>query len=139
MKDRVATHQKQRNKKWSTIEVDYNLDVEGKNILFDCLAIFTSNILYYYSKDIEYIDKDLNEKIFEHLVVEIDKLFANNNDIIVVTNEVGYGLVPINHLERIYRDLLGRINRYVADKCDEVYLVVCGQVLKIKGGNLNEN
>ncbi|MDF9866773.1 adenosylcobinamide kinase/adenosylcobinamide-phosphate guanylyltransferase [Bacilli bacterium PM5-3] len=133
MVERIRKHQEQRNSNWKTIEVDYCLDVSADSILFDCLSVFSSNVLYKYSKDIEYVDKDLNEKIYQRIILEIDKLFINCKDIIIVTNEVGYGLVPSNHIERIYRDLLGRVNRYVANKCDEVYLVVCGQNIKIKG------
>ena len=139
MCERIRQHQEQRNSNWQTKEVDYHLNVTADYLLFDCLAVFTSNVLYKYSYNLEYISNELNETIYHHLIKEIDCLFANNSNIIIVSNEVGSGLVPINHLERVYRDLLGRINRYVASKCDEVYLVVCGQPLKIKGGSENEN
>lgn len=133
MKSRIEKHQLQRNKLWKTYEVDYYLDIAEKKILFDCLSVFTSNVLFKYTKDLEFIDDDLNEEVYNHIINEVDKLFKNCQSVIIVTNEVGSGLVPVNHLERVYRDLLGRVNRYVASKCDEVYLVVCGQSLKIKG------
>ena len=51
---------------------------------------------------------------------------------ILVTNELGYGIVPENKLARIYRDIVGRINQYIASKASEVYLVVCGIPMKVK-------
>ena len=55
-----------------------------------------------------------------------------DNQIIIVTNEVGLGIVPANKLARNFRDLQGRANRIVADTAGQVYLLVCGQALKIK-------
>lgn len=135
MIDRIKKHQLQRNSLWKTVEVDYYLDIKADYILLDCLALFTSNVLYSYTKDLDLIDSKIFDQILNHLKNEITKLIDNNKDIIFVTNEVGLGLVPINHLERVYRDLLGKVNIYVASKVDEVYLVTCGIPLKIKGEN----
>ncbi|MFV0424529.1 MAG: bifunctional adenosylcobinamide kinase/adenosylcobinamide-phosphate guanylyltransferase [Bacilli bacterium] len=129
---RIKKHKLQRNLKWETIEVNTFLNVTGEYILMDCLSIFVSNIMFYYTKDAKYINGELIEKIYSHIKREITTLVQNCKNIIIVTNEVGLGLVPINHVERVYRDVLGRTNRYVADMMDDVYLVVCGQPLKIK-------
>lgn len=135
MQQRINLHQERRNINWQTLEIQYEIPQDQLNdyVLFDCLSVFTSNQLFYYSKGIDFIDDVLFDKILEKIKKEIEKLLQVNPNIILVTNEVGYGLVPINHLERVYRDLLGKVNTYVASLVDEVYLVVCGQPIKIKG------
>ena len=50
----------------------------------------------------------------------------------MVTNEVGYSVVPENHIARVYRDIAGRVNQRVAKMCNEVYLVACGIPLRLK-------
>ena len=55
-----------------------------------------------------------------------------NASFIIVTNEVGLGLVPANRLGRLYRDLLGRANQMLAQQADEIYLMVAGLAVKIK-------
>ncbi len=135
MIDRIKKHQIQRNPSWKTVEITYYLDIKADYILLDCLALFTSNVLYSYTKDLDFIDSNTFDQVLNHIKNEIDKLINNNQNIIFVTNEVGLGLVPINHLERTYRDLLGKVNIYVASRVAEVYLVTCGIPLKIKGEN----
>ena len=135
MIDRIKKHQMQRNPLWKTVEATYYLDIKADYLLLDCLALFTSNVLYLYTKDLNFIDSETFDQVLNHIKTEINKLINNNQSIIFVTNEVGLGLVPINHLERTYRDLLGKVNIYVASKVDEVYLVTCGIPLKIKGEN----
>lgn len=133
MSERVSLHQQQRNSNWKTYEVNNEMpDIYNKNILIDCLSIYTSNMLYKYTKDIEYISYEIQDKIINEVVLNIKKLLDNQNKVVIVTNEVGYSLVPINHLERVYRDILGHINKKIALLVDDVYLVVCGQNIKIK-------
>lgn len=132
MQLRIKKHQQQRNSNWDTIEIKHYLDVCAKNVLFDCLSVYTSNVMYYYTKDLEYIDEHKIDEIFNHIINEVLKLLKNTKQTIIVTNEVGNGLVPSHHLERVYRDILGRVNRAVANDVDNVYLVVCGQPLQIK-------
>lgn len=139
MQLRIKKHQEQRNSLWKTIELEHYIDVQTDKVMFDCLSVFTSNVMFHYTKDMEYIDGKTIDIIINHITQEVDKLLKNTKQAVIVTNEVGNGLVPAYHLERVYRDLLGRVNRYVADQVDNVYLVVCGQALKIKETKNNEN
>lgn len=132
MAERVRKHQMQRPASWKTIEIENTIDIKADKVLFDCLSIYTSNIMYHYTKDIKYINEDVQNQIQKHIVDEIQKLLENNSDVVIVTNEVGSATVPDNHVERVYRDLLGRINCEVAKLVDEVYLIVCGCSMKIK-------
>ena len=82
-------------------------------------------------------DKVEDFKWQEEILVEIKKLaeisYKVSAQVIIVSNEVGMGLVPDNTLGRVYRDILGRANSIIADKADEVFMMVSGVSLKIKG------
>lgn len=132
MRERVHKHQKRRPADWKTIEIDKNIDVQTDEVLFDCLSIYTSNVMAQYTRDLEYINEIVQDKILADIIKEIQKLLHNNTNVVIVTNEVGSATVPDNHVARVYRDLLGRVNCEVAKLVDEVYLVVCGCALKIK-------
>ena len=110
MKDRIKKHRLQRPQSWQTLEAFCD---------FDSCSIDEIN--------------EIEEKIkceFEKLVCVIKE---RNVNAVLVTNEVGMGIVPENRLSRIFRDIAGRINQYLAKQADEVYLVTCGIEMKIKG------
>lgn len=139
MLSRIHKHQQQRSAMWHTVEVNTSLDVSSEYVLLDCISVFVSNVLYLYSKDIIYIDDLIINQVEQHLHLELTRLLAQSSHIIFVTNEVGSSLVPQSHLERVYRDILGRINCWLAERVNVVYLVVCGQPLKIKEEKHNED
>lgn len=139
MKERVKHHQNSRPKEWRTYEGNYNLSngIENeKNYLLDCITVLTSNIMYDISKDEEIIDFEIQKKIEDKVVFEveglIDEIRKNNYNLIMVTNEVGDSIVPSNHISRAFRDIQGRINQRIAAIADQVYLVCCGIPVKIK-------
>ena len=61
----------------------------------------------------------------------VDALAATPADVVLVTNEVGLGVVPAYRSGRLFRDLLGTVNQRVAEACDEVHLVIAGRVLRL--------
>ncbi|MBN2796792.1 MAG: bifunctional adenosylcobinamide kinase/adenosylcobinamide-phosphate guanylyltransferase, partial [Clostridia bacterium] len=63
----------------------------------------------------------------------VESMRKTNLEIYLVTNELGSGIVPENRLARLFRDIAGRVNQYLAQAADEVYLVVSGIPVKIKG------
>ncbi len=139
MKERIKLHQKNRPSYWRTYEGNYSLtDALGKekNYLLDCITVLTSNIMYDMTKEEEYIDYKLQNqvenKIYEELYSLIKAIEYNRYNLVLVTNEVGYSLVPDNHISRVFRDIQGRINQKVAALSQEVYLVCCGIPVKIK-------
>lgn len=128
MSQRIARHREERPSHWTTIEEPYHLDealikVSNPGVaLVDCLTLFTSNWL-------------LRED--EHTLNEVSNRFLTNvrsqsQTVIVVSNEVGLGLVPETPLGRSFRDLLGRVNQQFAEAADEVYLLVAGLPLRLK-------
>lgn len=145
MRDRVIKHREQRSSKWSTWEVNSNLFIEISKIadtcdvaLLDCITIMILNLMYC-DEEADYDNMTMDEiNKVEGLIKEefkrvIDYVSNSQMDMIMVTNEIGLGIVPENRLSRVYRDIVGRINQQCAKAADEVYLVTCGIPMKIKG------
>lgn len=139
MKERVKLHKESRSSKWRTFEGSYDLKSalgEEKNYLLDCLTSLISNIMFDLSKDKEYIDYSLQEKIEDKIMIELENLIDEIKDkkynLVLVTNEVGSSIVPEHHISRVFRDIQGRVNQRIALLADKVYLVCCGIPVEIK-------
>ena len=141
MRQRIEKHKRTRPAAWSTLEVttrvgnqiEHNIG-EAQVVIIDCITLLVNNIFNQYNDRIsEQIDASLIEK---KVISEISELVdcINHIDVnfIVVTNEVGAGLVPANKMGRLYRDLLGKANQLLAQGVDEVYLMVAGLPVQIK-------
>ena len=96
-----------------------------------------NNLIFHSDVDVENATQaeidSLEKRIQEELVSFILALKYNKLNLVMVTNELGMGIVPENKLSRIYRDIIGRINQVAARYSDEVYFVVSGISQKIKG------
>ena len=139
MKQRVHLHQTSRPSCWRTYEGTYDLEKSlgsEKYYLLDCITILTSNVLFDLTKDMEIIDEQtqniVEEKVCDIIGSLIKQIRDRSLDLVIVTNEVGASLVPENHLGRVYRDIVGRINQYAAKNADQVYALICGIPVKIK-------
>lgn len=139
MQERVRLHRQRRPEEWRTAEGYTDLDKfikDEKNYLFECLGTFVSNIMFDYTKDETEISDELKKKIEERAKFEIEKLISKavheNKNLFIVGNEVGFSLTSENQIGRIFQDINGRTNQYVAEKSDQVYLVVSGIEVKIK-------
>jgi adenosylcobinamide kinase/adenosylcobinamide-phosphate guanylyltransferase len=131
MAQRIAEHQKRRGAQWRTVEeplelAEALLAQRGKIdcALVDCLTLWISNLL------IRHDDKYASEKVEEL----IEKLSQLDFHVVLVTNEVGWGIVPDNPLARKFRDLAGRTNQRVAHIATEVILMVAGMPMIAKKG-----
>lgn len=136
MSERIRLHKKTRPRDWKTFEEPYKvLDLLRKTsakyetILIDCLTLFVSNLVL---KGLKY----------DAIVNEVNSILSHFNKtkslVIIVSNEVGLGIVPDNKLARDFRDIAGKINQVVAQKSEQVFFMVSGIPLKIKGG-LSQN
>lgn len=126
MAERIATHRARRGPEWRTIEAPYDLpaaldqsDGAGPRLV-DCLTVWLSNLML--------ADRDPSEAT----AALIAALGRQQAPVVLVTNEVGAGIVPENALARRYRDAAGEMNQRVAEACDAVWLAVAGQPLKVK-------
>ena len=130
MKRRVARHQKERSQTWVTVEAPLNLPEailqnsrSGDVVLVDCLTLWVSNLL------METGDESKIEEAISQFIKAIEKAAG---PVVLVSNEVGTGIVPENALARQYRDIIGRVNQAVAKTADKVIWMVAGIPVTIK-------
>jgi len=141
MRHRIEAHRRVRPTAWRTLETPNRVgqhilqEIGGaKVVIIDCVTLLVSNILNQFLDPAgESIDGARVEKA---VIREIDELIDCLNRVaaifIIVTNEVGMGLVPVNLVGRLYRDLLGKANQRLAERADEVYLMVSGLPVRVK-------
>lgn len=127
MRDRIAQHQADRDVRWRTVEAPRDLPaaidaLSGSQavVLIDCLTLWLSNLLL--------AEADL-VRAGEAICAAIGRF---EGDLILVSNEVGWGIVPDNALARRFRDAAGRLNQMVAAAADEVVLLAAGLPLMLK-------
>lgn len=130
MAARIARHQAERGATWTTLEEQIDLprliaheSAPGKVLLIDCLTLWLSNLMF--------AELDL-EAMGQALLAGLRRA---RGPLILVSNEVGLGIVPDNALARRFRDAQGRLNQQVASVCDEVVFIAAGlpMTLKSKG------
>ena len=144
MEARIARHKAQRPASWNTIETPLNLagviaaEAERYDgMLLDCLTVFLTNRILAHTVDWENPDQNQLNRIETELLGEIKAVAQaarqTSTPLIVVTNEVGFGIVPLSPLARFFRDCAGRANQRLAEAASSVFLVVAGLPLQIKG------
>lgn len=143
MKLRIKKHREQRPEQWETLEAYKDMDInlkdklEGKSgIMLDCITIMLTNIMLEENLDWNSLQSaeilELEKKVNDEIYKLIDVINSSNKTFILVTNEVGMGIVPENALSRVFRDMAGRVNQLLAKAADEVYFCVSGIPMKIK-------
>ena len=130
MTERIQHHQATRGKDWNTVEVPVNLAEwfrqQGRGyrtIVLDCVTLWLSNL-----NGKRILDAQVPDKVAE-LVRAIRK---TQSRVVLVSNELGLGLVPTGRAVRRFRDRVGKVNQQIADASDEVYFIVSGQALRLK-------
>ena len=152
MKEQVRLHKERRKNDWGTVETYKNFESNlnkyfpkteneiKNNMLVDCLTNIITNIIFE-EKDVDWdnFDKKSYVKIVEKLdknventVNELLNITSQFENTIIVSNELGLGLVPSYPLGRYFREIAGKMNQVVAKRADEVYFVVSGIPMKIK-------
>ena len=128
MAQRVAIHKQRRPNHWRLVEEPlalsqtlFELDQEPSCVLVDCLTLWLSNHLCAEDSD---VDASLEQLI--------DQVSQTRHHLILVSNEVGSGIVPMGELSRQFQDYSGLMNQRLAQVCDEVTLAVAGLPLSIK-------
>lgn len=138
MAERLALHRERRDESgfaWQTVEEPLEVaeylrqyaPSSGEVVLIDCLTLWLSNWLFYYEKEAD-MEKRVGERIDE--LAEAVRTCAGT--VLLVTNEVGSGIVPEYKLGRVYRDLAGRMNQRIAEVSGEVFLVTSGIPVELK-------
>ena len=144
MRERVKKHKERRPSNWGTFEgykslkhIFVNPSLDFDVVLLDCITIMVTNLIFEKTgESIEsFSEEELNEiesEILKEVADFLDAAEETTKTIILVTNEVGFGIVPEYKLARVFRDIAGRVNQYIANRAEEVSLVVCGIPVKVK-------
>jgi len=143
MASRVARHQSRRPVEWTTFDCQGSLAATVAAaaethalVLVDCLGVYVGGLLPFAAMQGDTLPVELSDEMDLRVDAEMTELVgamqAGGNDFIVVSNEVGAGLVPPYPSGRAFRDALGRANQFLARKADHAYLVVSGLVLDLK-------
>ncbi|PIU41630.1 MAG: bifunctional adenosylcobinamide kinase/adenosylcobinamide-phosphate guanylyltransferase [Candidatus Omnitrophica bacterium CG07_land_8_20_14_0_80_42_15] len=130
MKERIRRHKEARPENWKTLEEDRDvasllakMDNSFDCIVVDCLTLLVSNLLL----------RGRNE---DEILKKIGSMLANlrkkKAKAILVSNEVGLGIVPVSKLGRDFRDIAGKVNQLTAKEADEVFFMISGIPTRIK-------
>ncbi|MCY4429729.1 MAG: bifunctional adenosylcobinamide kinase/adenosylcobinamide-phosphate guanylyltransferase [Rhodospirillales bacterium] len=127
MRERIARHRHERDQSWLTVEEPLELvdaiaahAERQRSVLVDCLTLWLSNLMHH-ERDVANATAAL-----------VSCLASTDGHIVLVSNEVGLGLVPDTPLGRAFRDAQGRLNQDIAAVCDHVYLVTAGLPVALK-------
>ncbi len=124
---RIERHKADRGTEWTNIEEEKQLSnhrLENRVILVDCVTLWATNFFFDNNSDV-----DLSLAMIKE---EFDKLIQQEAQFIFVSNEIGLGGTSENKAQRLFMDLQGWINQYIASKANRVYLMVSGIPLQVK-------
>jgi adenosylcobinamide kinase/adenosylcobinamide-phosphate guanylyltransferase len=139
MRRRIEKHKQLRPKEWETIEAGKDVipalreaDKRRGLIILDCLTLFVSHLLEQMELAEEIIEDRLEVEIMKRINELVEALKKLKSQVIVVSNEVGLGIVPPFPAGRLFRDVAGWANQKVAEAADEVYFMTAGIPIQIK-------
>jgi adenosylcobinamide kinase/adenosylcobinamide-phosphate guanylyltransferase len=133
-RERVVRHQQRRGPQWTNIEEERQLsrhDLTGRVVVVDCITLWLTNLLFAATAQTEPTAEVISETL-QTAQQEFDRLTRQDATFIFVTNEIGWGGVSDNLLQRRFTDLQGWMNQYVATHADKVVLMVSGLAVSVK-------
>lgn len=139
---RIAHHRQQRPTGWTTVEQPLALGdallewcTPGRLVLVDCLTLWLSNLLFAEAQEFPEVGSITPPACFAlQRAAFLQALEGVAGDVVLVSNEVGMGVVPFGAVTRWFADEAGRLNQAVAARCERVVLVAAGLPLALKGG-----
>jgi adenosylcobinamide kinase/adenosylcobinamide-phosphate guanylyltransferase len=146
MSERIRLHRAARPAHWKTVEIwgpSGSRELTGKveAALLDCFTVLLANLMAAHGLDwpIEVEDHMPEEEVLQRMrrieeeaLDQVDAIHLRCRELVIVSNEVGMGLVPPYRLGRIFRDLAGRLNQGLARRSDEVWTVIAGMPMCLK-------
>jgi len=137
MRQRIEAHKKARPVGWRTLEVATHVGSrivreigEAQTVIIDCITLLVNNVFAQYGDPLD--GSLIEQAVMAEIGELVDGMKQVNARFIIVSNEVGLGIVPADRMSRLYRDLLGRANQELAQHVDEVYLMVAGLPMCLK-------
>lgn len=135
MAERIAAHRRERGHQFETIEEPLDLperlaaeSARADVVVIDCLTLWLSNLL---------LQGGSAESVARRVQDLAAVLRARPCHVVIVTNEVGMGLVPDNALGRVFRDCAGRAHQLLAEHCDEIFVGLLGCLLRLRPGPID--
>ena len=132
-RQRVLRHQERRGPQWTNIEEERELsryDLTGQVAVIDCITLWCTN--FFFDRNKPDNEQPTVDEALKLLKEEFNRFTNQDATFIFVTNEIGAGGVSTDVIQRRFTDLQGWMNQYIAQKADEVILMVCGIPVKIK-------
>lgn len=141
MAERIRQHRQRRDRRWATVETPIALGdaISGHCgtdhvVLVDCLTVWLSNLLFSEARDYPDVGQVVPPPVFaQQRASLLQALEQAAGDVILVSNEVGLGIVPQGAVSRWFVDEAGRLNQAVAARCDNALFVAAGLPMVLKG------
>ena len=138
MSARIRKHRAERPLDWETFEVPLDIAshtqrIKSDVVILDCITLLISNLLMQFAKDDLVDEGPFRPAVQKEINALIAAIRDRKHDWIIISNEVGLGLVPPYQMGRVYRDWLGWANQRLAGEADEVILMVAGIPMVVKG------
>ena len=137
MSARIQKHRAERPSNWETLEAPLDIashtqQIKSEVVILDCITLLVSNLLMQFVKDDLVNEAPFTLAIQKEIEELINAIHEQKQDWIIISNEVGLGLVPPYQMGRVYRDWLGWANQRLAREADKVILMVAGIPMVIK-------
>jgi adenosylcobinamide kinase / adenosylcobinamide-phosphate guanylyltransferase len=137
MSARIQKHRAERPATWETLEIPFDIAsqlhrVKSKVVLLDCITLLISNLLMQFVKDDRVDEAPFMTAVQQEINELIRRLRVGEQDWLLISNEVGLGLVPPYQMGRVYRDAIGWANQRLAREADTVIFMVAGIPTTIK-------
>jgi adenosylcobinamide kinase/adenosylcobinamide-phosphate guanylyltransferase len=130
MRERIKKHRESRPKEWKTFEVNGSLIASVEEAFSSADAAIIDCLTVYLARRMQHSRRD--DDLISEVVDAVEAAKTAGKTVMIVSNEVGLGIVPEHQVSRRYRDLLGRANQRVAELADKVYFMVAGIPVDIK-------
>ncbi|HEX2994094.1 MAG TPA: bifunctional adenosylcobinamide kinase/adenosylcobinamide-phosphate guanylyltransferase [Anaerolineales bacterium] len=134
---RIQKHRAERSASWETLEVPFEVashisQIKSEIVILDCITLLVTNVMMQFVKDDLVEETSFMQAVQKEVDELIKKIHEQNQEWLIVSNEVGLGLVPPYQMGRVYRDVLGWANQRLAREADKVIFMVAGIPMAVK-------
>ena len=138
MSGRIQKHKAERPVHWQTLEVPLDIashikEIQSEVVILDCITLLVSNLLMQFVKDDLVEEAPFMQAVQKEMEELLSAIRASTQDWMMISNEVGLGLVPPYQMGRVYRDGLGWANQHLAREAEKVIFLVAGIPMVVKG------
>jgi adenosylcobinamide kinase/adenosylcobinamide-phosphate guanylyltransferase len=137
MSTRIKKHRSERPNHWQTLEIPLNIaahvgEIRSDLVILDCMTLLTTNLLMQFVTDDMVDEAPFTGAVYWEVADLLNAIRTGTQEWIIISNEIGLGLVPPYQMGRVYRDLLGWTNQRLAREADKVIFLVAGIPMVVK-------